>query len=139
MSCAKSDPALRQLLRAFSDQTHSECDFSSVNWNLIKNHSHPLFHDECISTFSVTIRAKLINFISNFSLPFQMSGAAIIGLSVGSLLYKHQYVALLASSNYQFCTYALLLAGIGAVMSGIIGCCGVKRENFAIILIVSST
>lgn len=66
-----------------------------------------------------------------------MSGAAIIGLSVWSLLYKHQYVVLLASANYQFCTYALLLAGIGAVMSGIIGCCGVKRENFSIILIVS--
>lgn len=66
-----------------------------------------------------------------------MSGAAIIGLSVWSLLYKHQYVALLASSNYQFCTYALLLAGIGSVLSAIIGCCGVKRESFSIILIVS--
>lgn len=66
-----------------------------------------------------------------------MSGTAIIGLSVWSLLFKHQYVILLASANYQFCTYALLLAGIGAVLASIIGCCGVKRENFAIILIVS--
>lgn len=66
-----------------------------------------------------------------------MSGAAIIGLSVWTLLYRHQYVALLTSANYQFCTYALLLAGIGAVLSSIIGCCGVKRESFSIILIVS--
>jgi hypothetical protein len=66
-----------------------------------------------------------------------MSGMAIVALSVWTLLYKHQYVALLASSSYQFCTYALLLAGIGAILSSIIGCCGVKRENRAIILIVS--
>lgn len=66
-----------------------------------------------------------------------MSGTAVIALSVWTLLYKHQYVALLTSSSYQFCTYALLLAGIGAILSSIIGCCGVKRENRAIILIVS--
>jgi hypothetical protein len=67
----------------------------------------------------------------------QMSGVAIVGLSVWTLLFKHQYVVLLASSSYQFCTYALLLAGIGAILASIIGCCGVKRENRAIILIVS--
>ncbi|XP_070490862.1 CD151 antigen-like [Chironomus tepperi] len=66
---------------------------------------------------------------------FFMSGTAVIALSVWTLLYKHQYVALLTSSSYQFCTYALLLAGIGAILSSIIGCCGVKRENRAIILI----
>lgn len=67
-----------------------------------------------------------------------MSGAVIIGLSAWTLLYKYQYVALLASSNYQFCTYALLVAGIGNQLASFIGCCGVKRENFSIILIVSS-
>lgn len=66
-----------------------------------------------------------------------MSGSALITLSVWTLLYKHQYVALLVSSNYQFCTYALLLAGIGSILASIIGCCGVKRESFSIIFIVS--
>ncbi|KAG5674182.1 hypothetical protein PVAND_004165 [Polypedilum vanderplanki] len=64
-----------------------------------------------------------------------MSGIAIISLSIWTLLNKHQYVSLLASSSFQFCTYALLVANIGAVLSSIIGCCGVKRENRAIILI----
>ncbi|CRL05716.1 CLUMA_CG018746, isoform A [Clunio marinus] len=64
-----------------------------------------------------------------------MSSTAIIGLSVWTLIYKHQYVALLASPNYQFCTYMLLLAGIGGLLASIIGCCGVKRESFSIILI----
>jgi hypothetical protein len=66
-----------------------------------------------------------------------MSGTAVIALGVWTIVFKHQYVALLNSSSYQFCTYALLLAGIGAVLSSIVGCFGIKRENRAIILIVS--
>lgn len=114
--------------------TQPESLWASLNWNLIKNHFHPPTSQR---QFERNKFPSFINYVK-LLLPFQMSGAAIIGLSVWTLLYKHQYVALLASSNYQFCTYALMLAGIGAVMSAIIGCCGVKRENFAIILIVSS-
>lgn len=86
-----------------------------------------------------SIKLNSINFsrFYLFNISLQMSGTAVIALSVWTMVYKHQYVALLTSSSYQFCTYALLLAGIGALLSSIIGCCGVKRENRAIILIVS--
>lgn len=67
-----------------------------------------------------------------------MSGVAVVVVAVWTILNKHQYISLLSTSNYLFCTYGLLLAGGLAVFGGFLGCCGVWRENRAIILFVSN-
>jgi hypothetical protein len=66
-----------------------------------------------------------------------LSGIAVVAVAVWTIAEKHQYISLLSTSSYLFCTYGLLLAGIIGVFAGILGCCGVWRENRAIILVVS--
>ncbi|XP_058065154.1 CD151 antigen-like [Anopheles bellator] len=80
-----------------------------------------------------------INFIKYslhiFNTIFLISGLVIIGVTLWTVLWKHQYISLLSTTNYAIGTYALLAAGVLAVAGGILGCCGVWHEQRAVLLI----
>lgn len=82
--------------------------------------------------FSTTSLISLLWFLL-----LQMSGLVIIGVTVWTVLWKHHYVSLLSTTNYAIGTYSLLAAGLLAVLGGILGCCGVWREQRALLLGVS--
>lgn len=67
----------------------------------------------------------------------QMSGIGVAGVAIWTIFCKHQYISLLVTSSYAIGTYALLVAGLMAVFGGFLGCCGVWREQRAMILCVS--
>ena len=66
-----------------------------------------------------------------------MSGIVVVGVSIWTIIWKHQYVSLLSTFNYIFITYCFLTAGAIALITGFLGCCGVWREHRAMILGVS--
>lgn len=66
-----------------------------------------------------------------------MSGIAVVTISIWTIIWKHQYVSLLTTSTYIIGTYALFVAGVLAIFGGFIGCCGIWREQRAMILSVS--
>ncbi|XP_053679000.1 CD151 antigen-like [Anopheles nili] len=80
-----------------------------------------------------------INFIKYslhiFNAIFLMSGLAIVGITVWTIFFKHQYISLLSTTNYTIGTYALLAAGLLAVFGGVIGCCSVWHEHRGILLL----
>lgn len=58
-----------------------------------------------------------------------MSGLAILAVGIWTLIAKHSYVTLLASSTYAATTYILLATGAIIFLLGFLGCCGVWHEN----------
>lgn len=66
-----------------------------------------------------------------------MSGLVIVGITLWTVFWKHHYISLLSTTNYAIGTYSLLAAGLLAVLGGILGCCGVWREQRAMLLGVS--
>uniref|UniRef100_A0AAG5D231 Tetraspanin n=2 Tax=Anopheles atroparvus TaxID=41427 RepID=A0AAG5D231_ANOAO len=79
-----------------------------------------------------------INFIKYslhiFNTIFLMSGMVIVGVTLWTVFWKHQYISLLSTTNYAIGTYALLAAGLLAVVGGVLGCCGVCHEHRGILL-----
>lgn len=69
-----------------------------------------------------------------FNILFLLSGIAVFGVGVWTILFKLQYSSLLTTITYAVGTYALTFAGALAIIGGIIGCCGVFYEQRAIIL-----
>uniref|UniRef100_U5ET06 Tetraspanin n=1 Tax=Corethrella appendiculata TaxID=1370023 RepID=U5ET06_9DIPT len=63
-----------------------------------------------------------------------MSGLIIVGVTLWTIFWKHQYISLLSTLNYVIGTYTLLVAGILAIFAGVLGCCGIWREHRAMIL-----
>jgi hypothetical protein len=61
----------------------------------------------------------------------------VCGVAIWTIFFKHIYISLLASPNYAFAAYGLLVAGCLAMVGGILGCCGIWREHRAMILAVS--
>ncbi|XP_062563012.1 CD151 antigen-like [Armigeres subalbatus] len=80
-----------------------------------------------------------INFVKYvlhiFNIIFFMSGLVIMGITVWTVFWKHQYISLLSTTNYAIGTYSLLAAGLLALIGGIIGCCGVWREQRPMLLL----
>ncbi|ETN61068.1 hypothetical protein AND_007291 [Anopheles darlingi] len=66
----------------------------------------------------------------------KISGLVIVGVTLWTVFCKHQYISLLSTTNYAIGTYALLAAGVLAIVGGILGCCGVLHEQRAILLLV---
>uniref|UniRef100_A0A2M4CZZ5 Putative tetraspanin family integral membrane protein n=1 Tax=Anopheles darlingi TaxID=43151 RepID=A0A2M4CZZ5_ANODA len=66
---------------------------------------------------------------------FVISGLVIVGVTLWTVFCKHQYISLLSTTNYAIGTYALLAAGVLAIVGGILGCCGVLHEQRAILLL----
>ncbi|XP_052888305.1 CD151 antigen-like [Anopheles moucheti] len=80
-----------------------------------------------------------INFIKyslhTFNTIFLISGLVIIGVTLWTIFWKHQYISLLSTTNYVIGTYALLAAGLLAVFGGILGCCGVWHEQRGVLVL----
>ncbi|XP_058129744.1 CD151 antigen-like [Anopheles ziemanni] len=79
-----------------------------------------------------------INFIKYslhiFNTMFLISGMVIVGVTLWTVFWKHQYISLLSTTNYVIGTYALLAAGLLAVIGGVLGCCAVCHEHRGILL-----
>ena len=69
---------------------------------------------------------------------FQLSGLVVGGIGIWTVLAKHSYVSLMATSTYPILAYALVAAGALAVIGSWLGCGGVTSENRCVILIVST-
>lgn len=66
-----------------------------------------------------------------------MSGCVITAVALWSILYKHQYVSLLATPTYALTSYGLLTAGIFATLTALFGCYVVWRDQRSLICCVS--
>lgn len=76
---------------------------------------------------------KYVLFIFNFV--FLLSGCAVLGVGVWTLVAKHQYISLLATSTYAVITYLLVAAGSIAIIVSFIGFFGVGREDKCALLV----
>lgn len=66
-----------------------------------------------------------------------MSGVAVTAAAVWTIIWKHQYVSLLATPTYVLASYGLLLAGVLTIGGAIWGCCGIWREQRSMLCCVS--
>ncbi|XP_055703855.1 CD151 antigen-like [Phlebotomus papatasi] len=69
-----------------------------------------------------------------FNTIFFMSGIIVAGVAVWTIFWRHKYISLLSTFSYAFGAYAFIVAGILAIAGGIWGCCGIWREQRAMIL-----
>lgn len=60
------------------------------------------------------------------------------GIGVWTILAKHSYISLMATSTYPLLAYALVVAGSLAIVGSWLGCGGVTSENRCVILVVST-
>lgn len=84
--------------------------------------------DGCCGIFFLKYVLYIFNFI------FWLSGGAILAVGIWTLLDKHTYVSLLASSTYVATTYILIATGGFILIVGFLGCCGASRENRACLM-----
>lgn len=76
---------------------------------------------------------KYVLYVFNFI--FWLSGAAILAVGIWTLISKHSYVTLLASSTYVATTYILVATGAIIILVGFLGCCGAWRENRYLLMV----
>ncbi|XP_040164117.1 CD151 antigen-like isoform X1 [Anopheles arabiensis] len=93
------------------------------------NPKHKTRDSDCCSVNFIKYSLHIFNTI------FLISGSIIIGVTLWTIIWKHQYISLLSTTNYVTGTYALLTAGLFAVFGGILGCCGVWREHRGVLLL----
>lgn len=67
----------------------------------------------------------------------QLSGVIVGGIGIWTVIAKHNYISLMATSTYPILAYALIAAGGLAVIGSWLGCGGVSSENRCILLVVS--
>lgn len=67
----------------------------------------------------------------------QLSGLVVGGIGIWTVVAKHSYVSLMSTSTYPTLAYALIVAGVLAVIGSWLGCGGVTSENRCILLVVS--
>ena len=60
------------------------------------------------------------------------------GIGIWTVVAKHSYISLMATSTYPILAYALIAAGGLAVIGSWLGCGGVTSENRCVILVVST-
>jgi len=59
------------------------------------------------------------------------------GIGIWTVVAKHSYVSLMSTSTYPTLAYALIVAGVLAVIGSWLGCGGVTSENRCVLLVVS--
>lgn len=69
----------------------------------------------------------------------QLSGLVVGGIGIWTVVSKHSYVSLMSTSTYPTLAYALIVAGVLAVIGSWLGCGGVTSENRCVLLVVSIT
>jgi len=67
----------------------------------------------------------------------QLSGLVVGGIGIWTVAAKHSYVSLMSTSTYPTLAYALIVAGVLAVIGSWLGCGGVTSENRCVLLVVS--
>jgi hypothetical protein len=73
-----------------------------------------------------------------FILYLQLSGGALLGVGLWTLLAKSHYVSLLATATFTATTYILIATGCTVFILGIIGCVGALKEKRVLLMIVST-
>lgn len=73
----------------------------------------------------------------HFLLVLQLSGLVVGGIGIWTVVAKHSYVSLMSTSTYPTLAYALIVAGVLAVIGSWLGCGGVTSENRCVLLVVS--
>lgn len=66
-----------------------------------------------------------------------MAGVAVLAIAIWTIIWKHQYVSLFATSTYVIASYGLFVAGVLTVSAAIWGCCGIWREQRSMLCCVS--
>ncbi|XP_043522649.1 CD151 antigen-like [Frieseomelitta varia] len=64
-----------------------------------------------------------------------LSGLVVGGIGIWTVISKHSYVSLMTTSTYPALAYALIVAGVLAVVGSWLGCGGVTSENRCVLLI----
>lgn len=64
-----------------------------------------------------------------------LSGLVVGGIGIWTVISKHFYVSLMTTSTYPTLAYALIVAGVLAVIGSWLGCGGVASENRCVLLI----
>uniref|UniRef100_A0ABD2XNS0 Tetraspanin n=2 Tax=Trichogramma TaxID=7490 RepID=A0ABD2XNS0_9HYME len=64
-----------------------------------------------------------------------LSGIVVGGIGIWTVIAKHSYISLMATSTYPFLAYALIVAGGLAIIGSWLGCGGVTSENRCVILV----
>ncbi|XP_059472202.1 CD151 antigen-like [Neocloeon triangulifer] len=77
----------------------------------------------------------LKNVMHIYNVVFIIAGLIVLGVGVWSVVAKHQFVALLATSTYALTAYTLLLAGGLVVVAGVAGCVALCQENRCLLLV----
>ncbi|XP_076310725.1 CD151 antigen-like isoform X1 [Tachypleus tridentatus] len=70
-----------------------------------------------------------------FNVLFFFAGWAVLGVGLWTVIDKHHYVNLLATSTYAATSYILIIAGITVLFVTVIGCIGVRQEDRCLLLI----
>ncbi|XP_013417132.1 CD151 antigen [Lingula anatina] len=91
--------------------------------NLRDQRSKKKFDEGCCGLFFLKYA------LCTFNIIFWLSGAAILAVGIWTVLARHHYVSLLATSIYPVTTYILIVTGGIAVIMGFIGCYGAIWEN----------
>ncbi|KAG1649596.1 Tetraspanin-11 [Nymphon striatum] len=76
---------------------------------------------------------KYVLFIFNFL--FWISGVAVFGFGVGTIVAKQHFLSLLVTSTYAATTHILVVTGILVFIITFIGCIGILKENRCLLLI----
>lgn len=76
--------------------------------------------------------------VNGFIFVLQLSGLVVGGIGIWTVISKHSYVSLMTTSTYPTLAYALIVAGVLAVVGSWLGCGGVTSENRCVLLIVSN-
>lgn len=70
-----------------------------------------------------------------FNIVFLLSGVAVFGVGVWTVVTKHQYVALLTNATYELAAWVLIVAGCLVLIVTAVGCIGVLQDNRLFILV----
>ncbi|KOC66897.1 CD151 antigen [Habropoda laboriosa] len=71
----------------------------------------------------------------NRRISVRLSGLVVGGIGIWTVISKHSYVSLMTTSTYPTLAYALIVAGVLAVVGSWLGCGGVTSENRCVLLI----
>lgn len=70
-----------------------------------------------------------------FNFVFMLSGIAVLGVGVWSLVGEPSYVLLLSTASFSTAAYVLVAAGVLVLITGLVGCLGALRESLPCLLL----
>lgn len=64
-----------------------------------------------------------------FNCCFWLAGLAVMAVGIWTLVFKSDYISLLASGFYLASAYILVVAGVVVMVTGVLGCCATFKER----------